>query len=688
MATAKKTIRLLIIEDSQNEAERLVCLFRNAGSATRVQRLSDGEELKTALLQSWDLLIVSPNSRQLPVGAAIEAIRHHAKDIPIIQLLEDNESDSVTEALMLGVQDALPQGEDERLVLAANRELNNLDERRARRVAEAALREAEKRCQLLLESSVDAISYVHEGMHIYANRAYLELFRYEDVDELAGVPMIDLIANQDQNRIKDLMKNYHDAVDQGELEYTAVKADGEQLSARMQLSDATYDGEPCIQMVIRPAGSNTDFEEKLREISSLDSITGFYNRSHFLELLDNAAQRAVSAEQSASFAYIRIDQYATLLAEVGLGNIDALLTALAKMLREHFGPQVDLARFGDDVFAALQSGVNPEQALPSLEALLKIVDGHLFEIAGRTLQISFSIGVAGLNERTPKAQQVVDRAHRCADELSTGNAIKLFNPAAELAAAASRGNVAAMVQHALDNNSFRLLFQPVISLRGDRHEYYETLVRLVSPQGEEIPPADFMEAAKNAGLNERIDRWVVIQSMKRLSEQRAKGHNTCLFLHLTSGSLQDANFLPWFSSAMRASGLPSDALVLQISEPDAIAHLKQAKDLTQGAAAMQVKVSLSQFGCALNPFNALRHLHVDFVKIDGSYVQDLGNAENQASLKELMDTLSEQGKANIVPYVESASVMAILWQAGANYIQGYYLQGPSQTMDYDFSSEE
>jgi multidomain signaling protein FimX len=175
MAIEKKTIRLLILEDSQNEAERLVSLFRNAGRATRVHRLSSSDDLNEALQQSWDLLICAPSSEQLAPSEAIGAIRRQAKDIPVIQLLADNDSDSITEALMLGAQDALPQGEDERLVLVAKRELANLEERRARRASEVALREAEKRCQLLLDSSVDAITYVHDGMHIYANRAYLEL---------------------------------------------------------------------------------------------------------------------------------------------------------------------------------------------------------------------------------------------------------------------------------------------------------------------------------------------------------------------------------------------------------------------------------------------------------------------------------------------------------------------------------
>lgn len=688
MAIEKKTIRLLLLEDSQNEAERLVSLFRNAGHATRVHRLTSSEDLSEALQQSWDLLIAAPSSENLDPTEAIHTIRRLSKDIPFIQLVAGNDSDDITEALAMGAQDALPQGEDERLVMVANRELANLEERRARRAAEVALREAEKRCQLLLESSVDAIAYVHDGMHIYTNRAYLELFGYEDADELEGMPLIDLIASCDQGNFKEFLKNYRSAEGNAELNCSGIRSDGQDFQANMTFSPATYDGEPCIQLVIRTESGNAELEEKLREISSQDLVTGLFNRNHFLELMDAAAERAVNAGQPASLGYIRVDRYAAILADIGIAGIDLLLTDLANLLRAHFAGDAQLARFGDDVFTVLQPGMTPEQAAPGLSSLLKKVEAHLFDAGGRTIQTTLTIGAAGLNEKTAKAQEVIDRAHRCADELADGNALKLFNPADELAAAANRGNVVAMVQQALENNSFRLLFQPIISLRGDTHEHYEVLLRLLNPQGEEVPPNDFLSAAKESGLAEKIDRWVVLNSVKLLAEHRAKGHSTRLFVHLSSASLQDQTLLPWLSVALKAARLPSDALVLQFSEPDAIAYLKQAKALTQGLAELHCKVALSQFGCALNPFNTLKHLSVDFVKIDGSFSQDLSKPENQEALKTLLTSLHAQAKLTIVPFVESASVLATLWQAGVNYIQGYYLQGPSQSMDYDFSAGE
>ena len=687
MAPQKKTIRLLILEDSQNEAERLVSLFRNAGQATRVHRLTSSEDLTDALQQTWDLLINAPTSSNLDPSEAIAAIRKQAKDIPAIQLIDGNDADAITEALALGAHGALPQGEDEWLVLVANRELANLEERRARRSAEVALHEAEKRCQLLLDSSVDAIAYVHDGMHIYANRAYLELFGYEDVEELEGMPMIDLIASCDQGEFKGFLKRYQSLQGSAELVCGGIRADGGNFKARMHFSPASYDGEPCIQVVIRAETGNAELE-KLREISSQDPVTGLFNRNHFLQLLDDAVERAVNAEQASSVAYIRIDRFASLQAEIGLGDSDRLLAELAKLLREQFADKAELARFSDDAFAVLMPDAQPKQLEQPLTAMLRKVEGHLFEVGGRTVQTSLSIGVAALDEQTARAREVIDRAHRCAEEVNDGNAIRIYNPADELAAAANRGNVLAMLQQALENNSFRLLFQPIISLRGDSHEHYEVLLRLLDPQGVEVPPAEFLGAAKEAGLATRIDRWVLLNSIKLLAEHRNKGHSTRLMVHLSGASMQDASLLPWLGVALKASRLPADSLVFQLEEQDAVAYLKQAKALSQGLVGLGCRVALSQFGCVLNPFNTLKHLNADFVKIDGSYTQDLSRQENQEALKQLLADLHEQSRQTVVPFVDSATVLATLWQAGVGYIQGQYLQGPSQSMDYNFSSDE
>lgn len=688
MVTDRKTIRLLIIEDSQNEAERIISLFRNSGYATRAHRITSLDNLNEALNNTWDLCIAAHHSENIAPLSALKSIQRMARDISFIQLTEDNSSDSITESLELGAQDAVPHGEDERLILVAKRELANLEERRARRAAEIALHETEKRCKLLLESSMDAIAYVHDGMHIYANGPYLKLFGYADADEMEGMPMIDLIATPDQSNFKEFLKHYRSESGSAELTCSGITATAQTFQAKMSFSPAQYDGEPCVQVVIRETNGSAELEEKLREISSQDPVTGLYNRQHFLERLDSAAERAVNAGQPASVAYIKIDHYPALQADLGITGIDILLAGLADTLRQQLTASAQIARFADDAFSVLSSDVTPEQLKPELLKLIKKIELQLFDINGRTAQTTLSIGLAGLNEKTVKAAEVLKRAHDCADQLSQGNALKLYNPADELAAAANRGNIIAMVQQALEKNKFKLLFQPIISLRGEQDELYEVLLRLVNPQGEEVPPAEFLNAAVSAGLAEKIDRWVLLNSIKLLTEHRSKGNQTRFFIHLSSASLQDPSLLPWLSMALKASRLPAHSIILQIRETDAVAYLKQAKQLSEGLHTLHCQVALGQFGCTLNPYNTLKHMHIDFVKIDGSFIKELSNAEDQEALKTMLSTLHAQDKHSIVPFVESASVLSVLWQAGVNYIQGHYLQGPSQAMNYDFTSNE
>lgn len=694
MAIEKKTIRLLIVEESQNEAERLVSLFRNAGCATRAQCVTEPDELATALQQSWDLLIAAPNCEELSPHEALKTIKRQAKDIPVIQLVDPEEPDAITQALLNGAQDAVPLGEDERLVLVSRREISNLEVRRAYRTAELALHEAEKRCQLLLQSSEDAIAYVHDGMHVHANPIYLQLFGYTDVEELEGMPVIDLVANDDQQAFRDFLKQYsNDPEANGTARFLCqgLRADGSTFTADMSFSPATYEDEPCIQVVVRDGNLNdAELEEKLREATSVDPVTGLLNRIRLMEALEAEMEKVVQHGQTASFAYLQLDRYAAILAEIGISDIDALLAALANQLKEHFVPPAVLARFSDDAFAVLVQGGTAEQLESRLKPLLRQAVSQPIEINKRALQPSYSIGLTALDEQTVNAHEIMDRAHRCALTIAKqgGNAIKRYDPAEELAAAASRGSLIAIVQQALEQSRFRLLFQPLISLRGDSREHYEVLLRLNNTQNEEVPPAEFFRVAEESGLSAKIDRWVIHNAIKVLVDHRARGHDTCLFIHLSAASLQDARLLLWLQAALQAARLPAESLIFQISEANALAHLNQTKIMANGLKKLGHRVTLGQFGCALAPFNILKQVPIDFLKVDGSYVRDLGNPENQETLKNLISGIQEHKKLCIVPFVENATILATLWQSGVNYIQGYYLQEPSQAMNYEFVADE
>jgi len=240
----------------------------------------------------------------------------------------------------------------------------------------------------------------------------------------------------------------------------------------------------------------------------------------------------------------------------------------------------------------------------------------------------------------------------------------------------------------LDNDKFKLLFQPIISLRGQGDEHYEAFIRMLNEEGEEISPYDFLPPSGPSMMASKVDKWVILQTIKNLSEHRSKGHETKLFINLTAETIQDKTFTSWLNVALKAARLSGDSLIFQITENNAITYMKQAKEFVKGVSTLHCKVSINHFGHALKPFNLLKHIEPEYIKLEGSFTKDMQkDEESKEHAKEMIQTLQSMGKITIVPLVESASLLSTLWQAGVNYIQGYYLQAPSAEMDYDFSDE-
>lgn len=691
MAAEHSAIRLLLLEASQNEAERLVSLFRNAGRAARAQRLADPAGLDELLSQSWDLAILAPPSPELDSHAVLQRLRQQVPHLAIIQRVAQGDSEAVLTALRQGARDAIASDNDEHLLLASLRELGNLADRHERRRLEQALAEAEQRCQLLLANAVDAVAYVHDGLHIHVNLAYVELLGYPSADDLEITPLMDLIAAADQPALRDAFRQLRDDPSPLELDCQGVRHDGSTIDLRLRLTPAIYLDEPCVQLHLREARvapAAEALEEQLREVRFQDTLTGLLNRSRMLDLLEDALERA-RLGAPASFAYLSIDRYPTLLAELGIDAMDELLVALAERLREHFGTLVTLSRFADDAFTALLPQAADASLDTTFERLLGRQERKPLALAGRNLAISYSIGVVGLDTHAKSAGDLVDRAHRSARQVAQrgGNACKRYDPQEELAAAANRGNLVAMVKQALQQNGFRLLFQPVIGLRGSSHEYYEALLRLINPQGEEVSPAEFARTARDSGLSGQIDRWVIHQAVRQLGEHRARGHGTRIFVHLSGATLGDLELLPWLSKTLEAQQLDAEAVIFQMSEEDLLAQPEQALAMAQRLRRQGHPITLSGFASGDQPLAALRFLVPDYVKLSGKLIKDLGQPDHQERLKAMVADLSAQNVQTIAPFVESASVLAQLWQVGVHFIQGYYLQEPSQAMDYEFQAE-
>lgn len=573
------------------------------------------------------------------------------------------------------------------------RELSNLYHRRERRRAEKEVSEIDRRNQLLLASSTAAIGYVHQGMHIYTNSTYSKMFGYEDPVDFAGIPIIDLISSSDQGKFKAFLKSYDKNESESE-EFICVTSEDKQITASLSLSPATYDGESCTQVIFKVSSdADTAYEERIKELSSQDLLTGLPNRASLIEQLDTAVDKSNNQGQASILMYISIDNFAKLRTEAGISNADLVLADLANLLAELTAEEHLIARFGDDVFALLYNSGDKEAAAQMAENLRGQVEERMSDVAGKSYQSTTSIGLALVSESSSSAEDVISRAYQACTSMESGNGVNFYQAAevkmGEAGVSLTSENIKDMIKTAIENNAFKLMFQPIISLHGDDDEQFEVLLRLVDDDDNELLPGQFLGPVEDAGLLEKLDRWVILQSIKMLSEHRSTGSKAKLFINLTHKSISDETFLPWMSVALKAAKLPSDAVILQIHESDATAYIKQAASFTKGMSALHCKTSINHFGCSLNPMNLLKHLTPDFVKLDDSFAQEIDQSEEKlAELKKMVTSLQETGVLTAISGIEDPMILSTLWQAGITLIQGYYLSPPLENMDYDFASED
>ena len=701
---ANETIRLLILHDSRTEAERLISMLNNSGRSTRAQHVESEEALVKLLQeQSWDLLIAHQKATCLEPLTAIRQIQRLNKDVAtIIQAEEDDDmigSQAVVEGLKLGACDVVLTDDDQHLLLVITRELANSHQRVLRRRAERKLHEAERRSQLLLNSSRDAIAFVQDGMYLYANQSFVECFGYDDRDDFECMPVIDMVSDSDQDKVKQFLKDFSlkgDDAESSHVSFQGVLLGGEDRAISVEVANAIYDEEPCIELVIRAnAVDNEELQAELQKIKNQDVATGLYNRQYIVERVQQEVDKADETEGNSALLYIEIDH---LIDEIrdqhGVGTSEAVLVDIAHKLQTLCSEQQQLARFSDEAFMLLSPSTHADQAINQAKKLCQEIEKHIIDLEGRTLHATVSIGIALINETSSSADDALGQAVSAhsnfqasgKDSLAT-NGYKLFEPKLSDSDQANV-DIAKAVQNALDKGRFNLLFQPIISLRGAEEEHYEVLLRMLDENDESTSPATFLSAAAEIGATTKIDRWVILEGIKLLAEHQSKGNKTKLIINLSSESIADPSLLPWLGVAFKAAKLPTDCLIFQLNESDVTQQLNVAKVFLDGLKELGSLSSISNFGCSLNPFRTLEHVHCEHVKVHGSFTQDIqDNNESPEALSNLIKELMTHEKITIVPFVENASVLSTLWQTGVHYIQGHYLQAPTSSMDYDFNMD-
>ncbi|HED18576.1 MAG TPA: EAL domain-containing protein [Gammaproteobacteria bacterium] len=688
------TLRLLIIEETRNDAEALANVLRNAGQASRLTYAESLEDVCAALdAQTPDLILCATGLEGASLTAIAELLQKRQINVSLIAIGESGDEASIIDAMRQGASDLCSYDMPEHLQLVVKRELSQAKTSQSADNYEARFHESEKRARMLMESSRDAIAYVHEGMHIFANSSYLEMFGFDNLDEIEGTPIMDMVAPDDHTEFKDFLRNYSKNGEQkGKLETHGLLPDGKTFKANMEFTAASIDGEPCTQIIIRSqAAASAELEQKLKYLSKQDILTGLFNRQYFMEELELAATDALSGSPPAAMLYLLIDNFKDIKDNLGIGIADMVINDIAGLLRDHTGEHDIAARFGDHSFTILRHDCDPESIQALGEELRQTIENHIADVEGQSITTTCSIGMSVVTESSPSAQEVISRADLACEvaRSSGGNKVHLHNPVVDEKIGKERDQqMHTLIKSALEDNQFQLLYQPIVSLQGDESENYEVLLRMLNDEGEYILPTQFLPLAEQTGQITEIDRWVIRNAIRNLAEHRTSGANARFFIKVAAATLLDEGLVQFINDCMKESRLPGDALTFEIAEKHAGQQLKHAKAFVKALQQLHCRTALEHFGAGPNSFQLLKHLPVDFLKIDGSFIHNLASdTDNQAMVKSILDTAKSMNKQCIAEYVQDAHSLAVLWQSGIHFIQGNFLQEPSEALDYDFSSE-
>jgi len=622
---------------------------------------------------------------------ALDVLNQSGRDIPVIVICEPGQADAAIAELANGARDAIGLDQDQRLLHVVRREVESLKARKQLRRAEQMLHESEKRARHLIDSSRDAIAYVHDGMHIYANQAYLDMFGYETEEDVEGIPILDMVSADDHAKLKEFLRNYAKGRSEDDtLEVLAKTTSGETFDILMEFSRASMEGEVCTQIIIRAQADSKELEQQLNVLSKQDLLTGLYNRTYFLEQVDKLIGLTVEGKAQGVLLFIELDKFEDLRNSLGIAAADSFLADVARILKEQYGTGGLLARFEGPSFTLLVNDIDLRQAEQTSNDILKSISDHTATINGKVVTTTASIGIVHINETVSNLQDCIMRAEKGCEvaQKEGGNRYNIYNPAIEDLEEQEQVNLwSHRIKDALRNNRFKLLFQPIVSLHGVAGSHYEVLVRLVDEKGEEISPGEFIPAANQADLTKFIDRWVIANTFKLLQERAIENLQTHFMIKLSQSSLTDADFLPWVSERIQSLQLDNNSLIFEVDESTALNHLTQTKTILAGLKQLNCRTALENFGTEQNTFQSLKELSVDFVKIDAALIKNLAkNIENQERVKTIAEETRSHNIQTIAAFVEDANSLAVLWSCSVDFIQGYFLQQPSNDLNFDFDS--
>lgn len=417
-------------------------------------------------------------------------------------------------------------------------------------------------------------------------------------------------------------------------------------------------------------------------LASHDPLTGVYNRHRFQAEFENVLRDSLRHHRSGALLFIDLDHFKYVNDTLGHEAGDILLKTAATEIRRLLRDSDVVARFGGDEFVVLLAAVNQDDATVVAQKINTQLRRVKLPGLGAAHRLSASIGIALFPAHGQTSQDLLknaDLAMYHVKETRRGDAHVYSGRELLRERLANQVYWKNITEEALGEDRFELFYQPIVSIATGQVTHYEALLRLVDAGGLATLPPELIHGAEKTGLIRAIDHMVLTKAVASLRNQRAKGLYLNLAVNLSASAFSDPDLLPLLKELLARSQVSADQLIIEITETAALADFSAACALIDAMRTMGCRFALDDFGAGFSSFYYLKQLPVDYVKIDGGFIQSLARSrDDQILVKAISDVAKGFGKKTIAEFVEDAETLEILRGYEVDYAQGYLLGRPDR----------
>ncbi len=424
------------------------------------------------------------------------------------------------------------------------------------------------------------------------------------------------------------------------------------------------------------------YEEEISWLADHDPLTGLLNRRRFQTLLQGSLSAAKRYHHNVALLFLDLDNFKHINDTLGHQVGDTLIQAAASNLKLVLRETDSIARFGGDEFAIILPQIDAHGAIDVAEKINKCLGSMRVPMVDSNHRTMASIGIAIYPEHGDNEKELLSNADLAMYQAKSKGRGRwhLFSQSDD-----TRKRLENQIywrnkiNDALQDSGFELHFQPIISLKDHVTSHYEVLIRMRDQDGSIILPAPFIHIAEKTGLINGIDHFVLEHAIQEIQRQNKQGQHIKLAVNLSAHAFSDDKLFELLKQHLQISKIQPSQLIFEITETAALSDITAAVELINKIRSLGCLFALDDFGVGFSTFYYLKELPVDYVKIDGSFIQNLSsNRNDQILVKAITEIAQEFGKQIIAEFVEDSETLDLLKQYNVDYVQGFYVGTPER----------